>query len=58
MSPIGLTWRVVGVILLVSTWWVASGGGLLVMAIWGFGGLGVFFVFWSIADSFDSWYQE
>ena len=53
MSSVGGIWRVVGVLLLVSTWWVASNGGLLIMTIWGFLGLLVFYGSWSIAAWFD-----
>jgi len=53
MSGVGRTWRVVGVLLLVITWWVASSGELLVMAIWGFLGLVAFVVTWFFAAWFD-----
>ncbi len=61
MSYVGRAWRVVGVVLTLVLFYVTFRGYLadnaLVMAVSGFGGVGVFFVFWSIADSFDSWYQ-
>lgn len=53
MSWAGRWWRVVGVLLLVPIWWIASSGGLLVMTIWGFLGLGVFTGSWFIAAWFD-----
>ncbi len=59
MTAIGNTWRVVGAILTLTLFWLTFLNYLaddaLLMAVYGFGGVGVFFVFWSIADSFDSY---
>ena len=57
MSGVGKTWRVVGVALMLTLFYVTLLGyradNALVMAVSGFGGVAVFFVFWSIADWFD-----
>jgi len=53
MSWAGRWWRVTGILLLVATWFIASGRELLVMAGWGSLGLIIFVVTWFIAAWFD-----
>ena len=53
MSWAGRWWRVTGILLLVATWFIASGNDLLVMTKWGFLGLALFYGSWFLAAWFD-----
>ena len=57
MTTTGRTWRWIGVVLMLALFWLTflnyQKHDALLMAVYGFMGVGVFFVFWSIADWFD-----
>ena len=53
MSWTGRWWRVSGILITTALLYAAWGEGLLMMAGYGFAGLAVFFVSWTMADRYD-----